>query len=353
MFLKKVLLVKCAEFNKDWWNQCIISKLTEFFIGCIFILFAFQDLFVLLDLLGGADPLIVNHFRNTERWFDRLVAAGEQQMSPHLRVKKCLCPNSALLSWHTEKRLHRQGLLTSHPSEQAYFRKDFYLGPVQDDHIPFLHKGECRVQTEPEFICGISFKKYIFLHSSSLFFTPAKAFLCYTSSAPPSQSSGTHSMTRRRTCIAPPCWTWPKSWPCLWQNIWACEPSTSCVFWAASTIWNHVDSSGLFGEWTDSILPKTVNGWSLSYTKTQVKSLNVGFNNPFGDHHSQGGRVKTRIMYLCMCANSCGKQELTARAFIYDVTPVNMMERPKKRRFSLLAAVNDIQTDSNHLLQLL
>lgn len=73
------------------------------------------DLFVLLDLLGGADPLIVNHFRNTERWFDRLVAA--------------------------EKRLHRQGLLTSHPSEQTYFRKDFYLGPVQDDHIPFLHKG--------------------------------------------------------------------------------------------------------------------------------------------------------------------------------------------------------------------
>uniref|UniRef100_A0A1A8I1D7 glutaminyl-peptide cyclotransferase n=1 Tax=Nothobranchius kuhntae TaxID=321403 RepID=A0A1A8I1D7_NOTKU len=25
--------------------------------------------------------------------------------------------------------------------EQAYFRKDVYLGPVQDDHIPFLHKG--------------------------------------------------------------------------------------------------------------------------------------------------------------------------------------------------------------------
>lgn len=73
------------------------------------------DLFVLLDLLGGADPLITNHFDNTARWFDRLVAA--------------------------EKRLHRQGLLASHPSEQAYFRKDVYLGPVQDDHIPFLHRG--------------------------------------------------------------------------------------------------------------------------------------------------------------------------------------------------------------------
>ncbi|XP_058489777.1 glutaminyl-peptide cyclotransferase-like a [Solea solea] len=73
------------------------------------------DLFVLLDLLGGADPLIANHFDNTARWFDRLIAA--------------------------EKRLHRQGLLTSHPSEQTYFRKDVYLGPVQDDHIPFLHRG--------------------------------------------------------------------------------------------------------------------------------------------------------------------------------------------------------------------
>lgn len=32
---------------------------------------------MLLDLLGGADPLITNHFGNTARWFDRLVAAGE------------------------------------------------------------------------------------------------------------------------------------------------------------------------------------------------------------------------------------------------------------------------------------
>uniref|UniRef100_A0A3Q3WVD5 Glutaminyl-peptide cyclotransferase n=1 Tax=Mola mola TaxID=94237 RepID=A0A3Q3WVD5_MOLML len=70
------------------------------------------DLFVLLDLLGAPDPLIVNHFAKTERWFNRLI-----------------------------KRLHRQGLLRSHPLEQTYFRKDMYVGPVQDDHIPFLHRG--------------------------------------------------------------------------------------------------------------------------------------------------------------------------------------------------------------------
>uniref|UniRef100_A0A8C4RDN5 glutaminyl-peptide cyclotransferase n=1 Tax=Erpetoichthys calabaricus TaxID=27687 RepID=A0A8C4RDN5_ERPCA len=71
------------------------------------------DLFVLLDLIGSPDPLFVNHFDNTVHWFDRLVL----------------------------KRLHRLGLLSSHPSEQTYFRKDFYLGPVEDDHVPFLKKG--------------------------------------------------------------------------------------------------------------------------------------------------------------------------------------------------------------------
>ncbi|XP_048837410.1 glutaminyl-peptide cyclotransferase-like a [Brienomyrus brachyistius] len=73
------------------------------------------DLFVLLDLIGAPDPLFVNHFDNTARWFDRLITA--------------------------EKRLHKLGLLSSHPSEQSYFRKDVYLGPVQDDHIPFLQRG--------------------------------------------------------------------------------------------------------------------------------------------------------------------------------------------------------------------
>ncbi|XP_061639248.1 glutaminyl-peptide cyclotransferase-like a [Phyllopteryx taeniolatus] len=73
------------------------------------------DLFVVLDLLGPPNPLIVNHFHNTGRWFDRLIAA--------------------------EKRLHHQGLLTSHPSEQTYFRKDVNFGLVEDDHIPFLRRG--------------------------------------------------------------------------------------------------------------------------------------------------------------------------------------------------------------------
>ncbi|XP_029426889.1 glutaminyl-peptide cyclotransferase-like protein [Rhinatrema bivittatum] len=73
------------------------------------------SLFVLLDLLGAPQPLILNHFSVTSHWFDRLI--------------------------RIEKRLHKLGLLQSHPEEQLYFRKDIYYGPVQDDHIPFLQRG--------------------------------------------------------------------------------------------------------------------------------------------------------------------------------------------------------------------
>ncbi|XP_050948184.1 glutaminyl-peptide cyclotransferase [Labeo rohita] len=73
------------------------------------------DLLVLLDLIGAPDPMFVNHFENTARWFDRLIAA--------------------------EKRLHNLGLLSSHPKELTYFMKDVNMGPVEDDHIPFLQRG--------------------------------------------------------------------------------------------------------------------------------------------------------------------------------------------------------------------
>jgi glutaminyl-peptide cyclotransferase len=41
-----------------------------------------------------------------------------------------------------ERRLHKLGLLSSHPREVSYFRKDINLGPVEDDHVPFLQQGE-------------------------------------------------------------------------------------------------------------------------------------------------------------------------------------------------------------------
>ncbi|XP_073454185.1 LOW QUALITY PROTEIN: glutaminyl-peptide cyclotransferase-like protein [Aquarana catesbeiana] len=73
------------------------------------------DLFVLLDLLGAPNPLIVNHFEETRNHFMRLHSL--------------------------EKRLHRLNLLQSHPVENSYFRPEWYYGSVEDDHIPFLRKG--------------------------------------------------------------------------------------------------------------------------------------------------------------------------------------------------------------------
>ncbi|CAM5173410.1 unnamed protein product [Eretmochelys imbricata] len=72
-------------------------------------------LFILLDLLGARHPTIQNHFPLTASWLDRLVGI--------------------------EKRLHRLGLLQSHPREQTYFQREPAYGPVEEDHIPFLRKG--------------------------------------------------------------------------------------------------------------------------------------------------------------------------------------------------------------------
>ncbi|XP_063806543.1 glutaminyl-peptide cyclotransferase-like protein isoform X2 [Pseudophryne corroboree] len=73
------------------------------------------ELFVLLDLLGAPDPLILNHFPETRTHFLRLLSL--------------------------EKRLHGLGLLDSHPADHPYFRSDVYYGPVADDHLPFLQRG--------------------------------------------------------------------------------------------------------------------------------------------------------------------------------------------------------------------
>ncbi|XP_048449862.1 glutaminyl-peptide cyclotransferase-like, partial [Rhincodon typus] len=81
------------------------------------------DMFVLLDLLGEAKPQFLNHFKNTARWFTRLVGI--------------------------EKRLHKLGLLQQHSVEVMYFNGDTYYGPIEDDHVPFLRKGMKPVQLMP------------------------------------------------------------------------------------------------------------------------------------------------------------------------------------------------------------
>ncbi|XP_075849298.1 glutaminyl-peptide cyclotransferase-like protein isoform X2 [Microcebus murinus] len=73
------------------------------------------ELFMLLDLLGAANPTFYSHFPRTLRWFHRLRSI--------------------------ERRLHRLNLLQSHPQEVMYFQPGEPPGSVEDDHIPFLRRG--------------------------------------------------------------------------------------------------------------------------------------------------------------------------------------------------------------------
>ncbi|XP_027027876.2 glutaminyl-peptide cyclotransferase isoform X1 [Tachysurus fulvidraco] len=73
------------------------------------------DLFVLLDLIGGPMPHFGNQFSNTARWLSKLQ--------------------------NIERRLHTLGQLEDHPNEVQYFWPGMPVGPVQDDHMPFLSKG--------------------------------------------------------------------------------------------------------------------------------------------------------------------------------------------------------------------
>ncbi|XP_076835333.1 glutaminyl-peptide cyclotransferase [Brachyhypopomus gauderio] len=73
------------------------------------------DLFVLLDLIGGPMPRFGNQFSNTARWLSRLQ--------------------------NIERRLHALGQLEDHPNEVQYFWPGLRVGPVQDDHVPFLNRG--------------------------------------------------------------------------------------------------------------------------------------------------------------------------------------------------------------------
>ncbi|XP_072545589.1 glutaminyl-peptide cyclotransferase [Salminus brasiliensis] len=73
------------------------------------------DLFVLLDLIGGPMPRFGNQFSNTARWLSRLQ--------------------------NIERRLHVLGQLKDHPNEVQYFWPGLPVGPVQDDHMPFLSRG--------------------------------------------------------------------------------------------------------------------------------------------------------------------------------------------------------------------
>ncbi|XP_077476917.1 glutaminyl-peptide cyclotransferase [Stigmatopora argus] len=73
------------------------------------------DMFVLLDLIGGPSPRFGNQFPATTYWLTRLQSI--------------------------EKRLHSMNQLENHPDSAEYFWPDRPIGPIDDDHIPFLSRG--------------------------------------------------------------------------------------------------------------------------------------------------------------------------------------------------------------------
>jgi len=75
------------------------------------------DVFMLLDLIGEANPVFYNFFAATSRHFERLA--------------------------RIEKRLSKAGLLTNHCNGcNKYFPSSTIVNSfIEDDHIPFLRKG--------------------------------------------------------------------------------------------------------------------------------------------------------------------------------------------------------------------
>ncbi|KAM8946271.1 glutaminyl-peptide cyclotransferase [Pelodytes ibericus] len=73
------------------------------------------DLFILLDLIGVANPVFPSYFHKTARW--------------HLKLQAI------------ERRLHALNLLKNHAEEVEYFQSSLNSHQVDDDHVPFLQRG--------------------------------------------------------------------------------------------------------------------------------------------------------------------------------------------------------------------
>lgn len=81
------------------------------------------DLFVLLDLLGAAEPRFYSYFANTESWYFQLVDIESRLGAGGFLVEHA--HNSA----HTHKKRH-----------QGYFQPYSVQMGIEDDHIPFLRR---------------------------------------------------------------------------------------------------------------------------------------------------------------------------------------------------------------------
>lgn len=83
------------------------------------------DMLVLLDLLGAPDPHFYSMFRNTEAWYSHICDI-EQRFA-----------DAGLLEQYT----FSSATVQRHQRPNTYFHPRSINTGIEDDHLPFLHRG--------------------------------------------------------------------------------------------------------------------------------------------------------------------------------------------------------------------
>lgn len=102
----------------------------------------FQDILILLDLIGASDPTFYNYFENTQRWYSLLI-----------NLESTLADLRKFENYSYEK------------SEQKYFQPYSILAHIEDDHIPFLRKSIINLHI---FVLFLFLFSFFMLHYSLL-----------------------------------------------------------------------------------------------------------------------------------------------------------------------------------------
>lgn len=85
--------------------------------------FLFQDILVLLDLLGTANPTFYSYFKETHKWYSHL--SGIERRLNSLGV--------------IDQNVHSSAV--SRQPSTSYFQLYSFRAHIEDDHIPFLRRN--------------------------------------------------------------------------------------------------------------------------------------------------------------------------------------------------------------------
>lgn len=144
------------------------------------------------------------------------------------RATKCLplCPPvSPLCPRPAEKRLRSLGLLHASPKDQPFFRLSPPPGPVEDDHVPFLQRGNVPVSPRcPQIPTKLHVPSPCPRPPHRVPNVSPQASPCCISSPCPSPGSGTPPRTMRPTSTCPPWRTSARSSPPSWPSSCSSEP---------------------------------------------------------------------------------------------------------------------------------